>query len=51
MACRPRKGHPLEGIDAVISEVGSNNAIVALMMFGHLRLIAVPLDCLTSRDD
>ncbi len=51
MACKPRKGHPLEGVDAVITEIHPDAAHVALMMFGHLRTVSVPLDCLTTRDN
>jgi transcription antitermination factor NusG len=51
MACRLGKGHTLEGVDAVVSEVGPTKALVATMMFGHLRDIAVNLDCLAPRAD
>ena len=51
MACRPRKGHPLEGVDAVVTEVEDNTARVALLMFGQLRTVSVNLDCLTTRDE
>ncbi len=48
--CRLATG-AFAGHDAVVTEVGHDSARVALMMFGHLRTVSVPLDCLTSRDE
>jgi transcription antitermination factor NusG len=50
MPCRLATG-AFAGHDAVVTEVGHDMALVALMMFGHLRTVSVPLDCLTTRDD
>lgn len=49
-ACALASG-PFEGCDAVILKVGTDMALVALMMFGHLREVAVQLDCLRTRDE
>jgi transcription antitermination factor NusG len=48
-ACRLADG-PFEGHDAVVLKVRRNMALVALMMFGCLRNVAVSLDCLVARD-
>ena len=50
MPCRLATG-ALAGHLAVVTEVTHNTAHVAVMMFGQLRQVAVPLDCLTTRDD
>lgn len=42
---------PFQDCDAVILKVGTDMALVALMMFGHLREVAVGLDCLRARDE
>lgn len=49
-ACALASG-PFEGHDAVILKVGTDMALVALMMFGALREVAVQLDCLKTRDE
>ena len=41
----------LSGHQGVVTEVEDDTARVALLMFGHLREVSVPLDCLTSRDE
>ena len=51
MPCRLAAGTPFQGHDAVVTEVEDDTARVALLMFGHLREISLPLDCLTTRDD
>jgi transcription antitermination factor NusG len=38
-------------VPAVVLSVGRDMALVALMMFGHLREVAVQLDCLRPRDE
>ena len=38
-------------VDAVVVNVAGRKATVLAMMFGHLRTVSVPLDCLTSRDN
>lgn len=51
MACRLGKGHPIAGVDAVVTEIRQDVAILALIMFGQLNTVSVPLKWLTSRDD
>jgi hypothetical protein len=41
----------LAGWPAVVTQVGINEAIIAVMMLGHLREVAVQLDCLKARDE
>jgi transcriptional antiterminator RfaH len=41
----------LAGHQGVVTEINTDTAHVAVMMFGHLRTVSVPLDCLTSRDE
>lgn len=50
MPCRLATG-VFSGHHGVVTEVGHDMALVALMMFGQLREVAVPLDCLTARDN
>jgi transcription antitermination factor NusG len=42
---------PLAGTSAVVVSVGADMALVAMMMFGELREVAVQLDCLRPRDE
>ena len=44
MPCRPRKGHALEGMDAVVIRniPKSPYVHIAIMMLGHLREVAIP---------
>jgi transcription antitermination factor NusG len=42
---------PLAGTPAIVTQVGTDMATVALVLFGHLREVAVQLDCLRPRDD
>ena len=42
-------GGPFAQHDAVVTEVGADMAVVALLMFGQLREIAVNLDCIEPR--
>lgn len=49
-ACALASG-PFQDCDAVVLKVGADMALVALMMFGHLREILVQLDCLRARDE
>lgn len=42
---------PFQDCDAVILKVGSEMVLVALMMFGALREVAVQLDALKARED
>ena len=41
----------LRGHQGVVTEVSTDSAHVAVMMFGHLRTVSVPFDCLTTRDE
>ena len=50
VACSLATG-PLAGHQGVVTEVGADMALVALLMFGQLREIAVSLDCLATRDE
>ena len=50
MACSLATG-PLSGHQGVITEVGADMALVALLMFGHLRTVAVDIQCLVARDE
>jgi transcriptional antiterminator RfaH len=43
-------GGPFAGHPAVISEIGKHTALVAMMLFGQLRNMAVPLDNLVARE-
>jgi transcriptional antiterminator RfaH len=51
MACRLGKGHPIEGVDAVVTEVREDIAILALMMFGRINTVSVPVKWLKARDE
>jgi transcription antitermination factor NusG len=51
MPCRLRKGHPMEGADAVVTDVGATIARIAIMMLGHLRNVSVHLDALAPREN
>jgi len=53
MPCRPRKGHALEGLDAVVIRLIPNSPYVAIaiMMLGHLREVAIPPKFLEPRGD
>lgn len=42
---------PLAGMPAVVTEVSRETATVAVLMFGHLREVAVQLDALTPREE
>lgn len=42
---------PFQGCPAVILKVGTDMALVSLLMFGALREVAVQLDCLRTRED
>jgi transcription antitermination factor NusG len=48
--CRPRTGHVLEGVDAVVLQVGRDKALVSVLMFGQLCELVVPLDQLEARE-
>jgi len=48
-ACELRDG-PFSGQPAVVLSVGSEMALVSLLMFGALRQVAVQLGCLRTRD-
>jgi hypothetical protein len=58
MACRLATG-PFQRHQGVVLEIGRRRelgqredmALVAILMFGHLREVSVPLDCLTTRDE
>ena len=55
MPCSLATG-PLSGHQGVVTQIGrafggTDMAFVALMMFGHLREVSVPLDCLKARDE
>jgi transcriptional antiterminator RfaH len=47
--CQARHG-PFQGYDAVVLEIGKHNAIIAMLLFGHLRQVCVPVDCLMPRE-
>jgi transcription antitermination factor NusG len=49
-ACRLLAG-PFKGKEAVVAEINGNNTVVAVLLFGELRRIVVPLDALNPRDD
>lgn len=49
-ACTLDSG-PFQNCDAVVLKVGTEMCLVALMMFGCLREVAVQLDCLKTRDE
>jgi transcriptional antiterminator RfaH len=51
MACSVRKGYALEGLPAVITHAATETANIAVMLFGHLRNILVPLDALAPRGE
>jgi transcriptional antiterminator RfaH len=42
---------PLAGLPAIVTHVTPETANIAIMLFGHLRNVSVPLDCLKARDD
>jgi transcription antitermination factor NusG len=42
---------PFQGHPAVVLSVGSDMALVSLLMFGALREVAVGVDCLKARDE
>ena len=48
-ACELRQG-PFQGQPAVILSVGTDMALVSMLMFGQLREVAVDVDCLRARD-
>ena len=50
MPCRLATG-PFEGHDAVVTQVTANVAFVAILMFGHLREVSLPAECLVARDN
>jgi hypothetical protein len=50
MPCSLATG-PFSGHQGVVMSVGHDMALVALMMFGQLREVAVQLDCLRARDE
>jgi transcription antitermination factor NusG len=50
MPCSLATG-PFADHQGVVMSVGHDMALVALMMFGHLREVAVQLDCLKERDE
>jgi transcription antitermination factor NusG len=50
MPCSLAAG-PFADHQGVVMSVGRDMALVALMMFGHLREVAVQLDCLRARDE
>jgi len=41
---------PMEGQHAIVLSVGTDMALVSLLMFGQLREVAVDVDCLRARD-
>ena len=41
----------MAGHGGVITELGTDTALVSLMFLGHLREISLPLDCLETRGD
>ena len=43
-----RKG-PMEGCHALVLSVGTDMALISLLMFGQLREVAVDVDCLKAR--
>jgi transcription antitermination factor NusG len=49
-ACRLSAG-ALRGHEAVVVEIDGNDAAVAVMLFGELRRVSVPLDSLSLRDE
>jgi transcription antitermination factor NusG len=49
-ACRLNAG-ALKGHEAVVIEIDGDSAAVAVMLFGELRRVVVPLDSLDVRDD
>jgi transcription antitermination factor NusG len=49
-ACRLNAG-PLKGHEAVVVEIDGDSVAVAVMLFGELRRVSVPLDALSLRDD
>jgi transcription antitermination factor NusG len=50
MPCSLAAG-PLAGTPAIVTQVGKEMATVALVLFGHLREVAVQLDALQPRTD
>jgi transcription antitermination factor NusG len=50
MACKPATG-PFQDHPAVVISVHRETATIACIMFGHLRNVSVPLDCLKARDE
>jgi transcription antitermination factor NusG len=49
-ACRLSAG-ALRGHEAVVVEIDGDSIAVAVMLFGELRRVSVPLDSLSRRDD
>ncbi len=50
MACKPAVG-PFRDHQAVVISVHREIATIAVMLFGHLRNVSLPLDCLKARDE
>lgn len=48
--CRLDYG-PYDGVDAVVLKTHKDRVLIAMMMFGHLREVAVDADCLRARDE
>jgi transcriptional antiterminator RfaH len=49
--CSLATGHPFEGHQAVVVQVGKESATIAIMLFGELREVAVDANCLVPRED